>query len=358
MAQELTLEDITDNIVILKISRSYRDGMSETELYDVTRGCWKRRLASVQNADYALAVVNGIVKEVYQIDEWLPAEEESRETIPYSEEADAGRIIFRVRVADAKQRQKYQGRSVRRLFKWGDAGPVKVITNKTRSPHKEKTMNRETRPGSAAYENAISVRQMREADAYTIQNFTSGRELMRRAAQGVYDSVKWEGKKVAIVCGSGNNGGDGYALASILAGHGVIPRIFRTSEKFSDDGLYYHTLAVQKGVPSELFCEGQALTGFDIVVDCILGTGFRGVPGGPAAAAITAINASGACVVSVDINSGMNGDTGEAELAVRSDLTVSIGFYKKGMFLGRAPELIGELVNVDIGIVLPKQPPV
>ena len=47
-----------------------------------------------------------------------------------------------------------------------------------------------------------------------------------------------------------------------------------------------------------------------------------------------------------------SGDTGEAELAVRSDLTVSIGFYKKGLFLGRAPELIGELVNVDIGITL------
>lgn len=219
-------------------------------------------------------------------------------------------------------------------------------------------MRRGSSPGNAAYENAITVRQMREADAYTIQHFTSGRELMLRAAQGVYDSVKWEGKRVAIVCGSGNNGGDGYALACILAERGIFPHIFRTSEKFSDDGLYYHTLAVQRGVASELFCEGQTLPAFDIVVDCILGTGFRGVPGGLAAAAITAINACGAYVVSVDINSGMNGDTGEAGLAVRSDLTVSIGFYKKGMFLGRAPELIGELVNVDIGIVLPGQSPV
>ena len=49
----------------------------------------------------------------------------------------------------------------------------------------------------------------------------------------------------------------------------------------------------------------------------------------------------------------MNGDTGEAELAVISDLTVSIGYYKTGFFKGRAPELIGSLVNVDIGIELP-----
>lgn len=47
----------------------------------------------------------------------------------------------------------------------------------------------------------------------------------------------------------------------------------------------------------------------------------------------------------------MNGDTGEAELAVRSDLTVSVGFYKKGYFLGKAADYIGNLVNVDIGIV-------
>lgn len=73
-----------------------------------------------------------------------------------------------------------------------------------------------------------------------------------------------------------------------------------------------------------------------------------------AAAAITAINRSFSFVISVDINSGLNGDSGEAELAVCSDLTVSIGYYKTGLFLGRAPELIGDLVNVDIGIVLKK----
>ncbi len=207
-------------------------------------------------------------------------------------------------------------------------------------------------PNSPEARTAISVQTMRESDAYTIRHGTPGRELMRRAAQGVYDSVHWTGKKTAILCGSGNNGGDGYALAAILAGHGMAVHIYRTSEKFSDDGLYYHTLAVEKGVPSELFAEGQSLSGYDILVDCILGTGFQGTPRGTAADAIRAINESGAFVVSVDINSGMNGDSGEAVLAVRSDLTVSIGFYKTGLFRGRAAELIGDLVNVDIGITL------
>ena len=58
-------------------------------------------------------------------------------------------------------------------------------------------------------------------------------------------------------------------------------------------------------------------------------------------------------MISVDINSGMNGDTGEAVLAVKSDLTVSVGFLKTGMLLGRSGELIRRLVNADIGIRLP-----
>lgn len=127
MVQELTLEDIKENIVIIKINKSYREGMSETELYDVTRGCWKRKIASVEKADYALAVVYGIVKEVYQIDKWFPAENEVRETSPYNEAVDAGRIIFKGRTANEEIRKKYLDHSVAGLFKRGEVAPVKVI---------------------------------------------------------------------------------------------------------------------------------------------------------------------------------------------------------------------------------------
>ena len=68
--------------------------------------------------------------------------------------------------------------------------------------------------------------------------------------------------------------------------------------------------------------------------------------------AIEAINKSSAYVISVDINSGMNGDTGEATLAVKSDLTVSIGYIKNGLVTESAKRYISDLVNVDIGIVL------
>lgn len=204
---------------------------------------------------------------------------------------------------------------------------------------------------------AISVEQMRNADAYTIAHFVPGRELMYRAARGVYESVSWENKKIAILAGSGNNGGDGYALAGILADHGIVPEIFQTSGKRSADGAYYYEKCQEKGLKPRLFADDTDLTPYDIIVDCILGTGFQGTPRGTAAAAIQRINETSAYVVSVDINSGLNGDTGEAVLAVRSDLTVSIGYYKKGLFLGKAQKYIGDLVNVDIGIVLPAMNP-
>ena len=199
----------------------------------------------------------------------------------------------------------------------------------------------------------ISVDQMRRSDAYTIEHFVPGRELMYRAAEGVFRSYGgWQGKRIAIAAGGGNNGGDGYALAGILKSEGIDPVIYKVSDKLSEDGKYYHDMAAELGVMIMDFCQDTDLSEYDVIVDCILGTGFKGEIRGRAKDAVTAINESGAYVISVDINSGMNGDTGEALLAVRSDLTVSIGYYKQGLFRGDADRYIGRLTNVDIGIVL------
>ena len=123
----------------------------------------------------------------------------------------------------------------------------------------------------------ISVENMRQSDAQTIANHTPSKELMRRAAQGIFDAVQFTGR-IAIVCGSGNNGGDGYALACILLDHGMTPVIFRVSDKFSDDGLYYYQTARSFGAEEGNIFAPSPLVGFDIVVDCLLGTGFQGTP--------------------------------------------------------------------------------
>ncbi len=219
---------------------------------------------------------------------------------------------------------------------------------------------------------AISVDLMRRSDAYTIEHYVPSKELMYRAAYGVYRAHdSWQGKRIAILAGGGNNGGDGYALAWILKNAGIDSTVIRVSDKLSEDGRYYCGKAEASGVAIRDFASaadagaasdsagsaaGSAdLSCYDIIVDCILGTGFKGEVRGTAADAIKTINASGAYVISVDINSGMNGDTGEATLAVRSDLTVSIGYYKQGLFRGDADRYIKDMTNVDIGIILLKE---
>ena len=196
----------------------------------------------------------------------------------------------------------------------------------------------------------ISVENIRQSDAYTITNLVPGQELMYRAAFGVFKAHSWQGS-TAIVVGSGNNGGDGFALACILKERGFACTVFTVSRKTSPDSSHYAQKAMSAGVsirPLEAGC----LDGFDIVVDCLLGTGFSGTVRGRYRDAIEAINASSAFVISVDINSGMNGDSGEAELAVRSDLTVTIGYIKTGLVAENAGKYIKCLVCVDIGIIL------
>lgn len=199
----------------------------------------------------------------------------------------------------------------------------------------------------------ISVENMRQSDAYTIANHVPSLELMFRAARGIYQAVAWHGR-TAIVVGSGNNGGDGFALACILQKHGYDCKVFTVSDRLSPDSAYYAEKATAAHVPICKYAP-DCLEGFDIVVDCLLGTGFCGSVREPYRNAIGAINSSGAYIVSADINSGMNGDSGEAELAVYSDLTVTIGFVKTGLITPSAGKYIKRLVCTDIGIVLLKE---
>ena len=199
----------------------------------------------------------------------------------------------------------------------------------------------------------ISVENMRRSDAYTIANFVPSLELMHRVAMGVFKAHHWEGR-TAILVGSGNNGGDGFALAWILKEKGFDCTVFTVSQRLSDDSAYYAAKAKEAGVSAVPFEKG-CLNGFSTVVDCLLGTGFSGTVRGNYRDAIEAIHESGAFVISVDINSGMNGDTGEAELAVRSDLTVTIGFVKTGLVTENAGKYTKRLVCADIGIVLVRE---
>lgn len=199
----------------------------------------------------------------------------------------------------------------------------------------------------------VSVKNMCRSDAYTIANIVPSMELIRRAAYGVFRSVDWNGR-IAIVTGSGNNGADGFALACILKENQIDCTVYMVSERMHSECAAYAQKAQELGVPI-LSYKIDCLNGYDQIVDCMLGTGFTGTLRASYRGAIEEINASKAYIISVDINSGMNGDTGEAEAAVVSDLTVTIGFVKKGTVSTPAFEYIGHLLCVDIGIVLAEQ---
>ena len=206
----------------------------------------------------------------------------------------------------------------------------------------------------------LSVREMRDADAYTIKNFVDSKELMYRAGEAIFYVGDWNiGDRVLIVAGSGNNAGDGYVVADLLNIEGIEVEILLIKDKFSEDGKYYFNRCLQKDIKYTVLDENadyNTLRGkfdsYDYVLDCIYGTGFRGEVREPVYSLIKALNDSKAFVVSADINSGMNGDTGESNICVNSDLTVSIGFLKKGIVSEEGKKHIGKLVNMDIGIII------
>lgn len=217
----------------------------------------------------------------------------------------------------------------------------------------------------------LSVQNMRASDRKTIEGGITGTELMQRAAEGIYDAIKDhpEGGEILnrqknrnnpgilIVCGSGNNAGDGFALGQILVNNGLACEILLLEERFSDDGRFFYEKCLSLNIP--IGNRVPNINEYDIIVDCIFGTGFHGEVFEPQKSVIESINKSKAFVVSADINSGLNGNSGrieEGSVCVNSDLTVSIGSYKPGHFLSDAQDVIGTKVNCDIGISPVEEP--
>ena len=112
----------------------------------------------------------------------------------------------------------------------------------------------------------ISVDNMRKSDKYTIDNITPSLELMNRAGISVYNSLKWSGK-TAIVCGTGNNGGDGYVLALEMQKNNLDPEIILIKDKFSPDGEYYFNKCKEQNIPYLIYNESVNFDDYDYIVD-------------------------------------------------------------------------------------------
>ena len=195
----------------------------------------------------------------------------------------------------------------------------------------------------------LSNEEMRSFDEYTVKNGASERQLIANAARKLFESAEYT-SPVCIVCGCGNNGADGLALAPILKRSGKQVQVYLLTEKASKEGAFYLEECKKAGISVEFFVKGTSFSGYNTVVDCIFGTGFHSKADGIYADAIRAVNESGAYVISADINSGLNGNSGMSGIYVISDLTVALGEYKYGHFLGSAKDAMKNKMRCDVGI--------
>ncbi|MBU4134553.1 NAD(P)H-hydrate epimerase, partial [bacterium] len=191
-----------------------------------------------------------------------------------------------------------------------------------------------------------------------IASGVSGRTLMKRAAEGLAEFIDSLGaKRVVFITGPGNNGADGIVAAGLIRKNTEV-EIYCVSppEKINSNFLWAQSVTGRGVVfmPSSDALK-ESMRKADYVVDCIFGTGFHGAALGRAAAAIKEINASGRPVISCDVPSGLDSDTGEATLSVKADFTVTFGFPKMGLFVGAGAEISGSLRAVDIGLKVPSK---
>ena len=182
-------------------------------------------------------------------------------------------------------------------------------------------------------ERILTVKQMRDADEFTINKLgVSNEVLLDRAGHAVAEEIlkRFKGGRVLICIGKGNNGKDGVVVYNILSNiHGFNVTLF---DVFNDSFDAFNN-------------------NYDIIIDCIFGTGLNKTVVGKIFNIIEKINSLKCYVISCDIPSGLNGDNGlPMGIAVKANLTVAIQDFKPGHFLNNGKDLCGEVVVKDIGI--------
>ncbi len=208
----------------------------------------------------------------------------------------------------------------------------------------------------------LDVAQMREADRRCIKELgIPGVALMNQAGRAIFEVLEEmnpSGGAVGIVCGKGNNGGDGFVVArlSLLAGWDTLVLLLATPEEVQGDAetfmrVYQRLGGEQRNVTdfTQAIEAIQSMAYCTVLVDAILGTGVVGAPRGVFHDVISAWPEIP--TLAVDIPSGLNADTGEATgPCIRAVKTVTLQHMKKGFLNKAALHFLGEVVVADIGI--------
>lgn len=212
----------------------------------------------------------------------------------------------------------------------------------------------------------LTSSQSRECDRKAVEQLgVPSIVLMENAALSILEVLeKHVGiepkQKVVVACGRGNNGGDGLAVARHLHSMGVDVSVYLMARAgdLKGDAAINFAAASSIGIPIVEVAEASELGKFEaalreahLVIDALLGTGITGEVRGIIAEAVKVINSCGRQVVSVDIPSGLNSDTGEVcGVCVRADVTVTLGAMKRGLLLFPGAEYVGDLFLGYIGV--------
>ena len=209
----------------------------------------------------------------------------------------------------------------------------------------------------------FTAAEMRALDARAIRELgIPGPRLMDHAGTGAAGLIaRWlapiRGKTVVVVCGKGNNGGDGFVVARRLKARGAAVRVLLVGRRAEVRGDAADALGRWRGRVEEVEEPSgfaRALGGADVIVDALLGTGVSGAARGPAAAAIEAINRAGAGgvpVVALDLPSGLDSDRGALPgPTVKAWRTVTFAGLKRSLLLAPAAAQAGVVDIADIGV--------
>ncbi len=203
----------------------------------------------------------------------------------------------------------------------------------------------------------IHPKTMQQIESLAYRDGASEQEFMENAGTGIASAVeafiKKRGlaRKVILVCGKGNNGGDAYVAGVHLLANGYD---VSACQAFLFKNVPHSVVRIITDfsmLAAMLFLMEYTILMREVILDGIFGTGFHGQVEEPYESSIRAVNASKLPVIAVDIPSGLNGETGDVEgEAIKADVTVFLGLPKTGFFLKQGWNYIGRLHHVDFGL--------
>lgn len=207
---------------------------------------------------------------------------------------------------------------------------------------------------SAHRHELYTVEQVRALDRRAIDTLgIPGYELMQRAAAAALVCLRqhWpQARRIAVCCGPGNNGGDGFLLAALAREAGLQAEVIALGDSRGDDAIHARHAFEQGGGVAHPWA-GQVLPEADVLVDALFGTGLQRALAPDVAALVRRMHATGRSILALDVPSGVNADTGEVPgEAVHADVTVTFIAAKRGLYTGQAPGYVGRVQWEPLGL--------